>query len=81
MKTNKEISTAIFIIGENVKRERLRIGLSQEQLAFKSNITHGTISKLERHDMDNISLKTIVSLAMAMGVATVTLLYDKDDYL
>lgn len=68
MKANKEISNCIFKIGENVRRERLKRGLSQEQLAFKSDITHGTISKLERHDINNISLKTLTKIALVLNL-------------
>lgn len=68
MSANREISDVIFKIGVNVQKERLRSSMSQEQLSFSSGITISTISKLERHDLDNISIKTLVCIAVALGV-------------
>jgi len=34
-------------IGENLKKYRLKSGLSQEDLAVKANVTFHTISKIE----------------------------------
>lgn len=75
MGANRQISDVIFRIGVNVQRERIRSSMSQEQLSFTSEITISTISKLERHDLDNISIKTLVCIAVALGVDVHTLFY------
>jgi transcriptional regulator with XRE-family HTH domain len=75
MGANREISDVIFRIGVNVQKERIRSSMSQEQLSFSSGITISTISKLERHDLDNISIKTLVSIAVALGVDLISILY------
>jgi len=75
MGANREISDVIFKIGVNVQKERIGSSMSQEQLSFTSGITISTISKLERHDLDNISIKTLVCIAVALGVDLQSLLY------
>lgn len=52
--------------GRNVKAERNRIGLSQEDLAEKMNVNSQYISKIECGHA-NMSLKKIVELTNYLG--------------
>lgn len=52
--------------GRNIKAERCRIGLSQEDLAAKMNVNPQYISKIER-GLQNMSLKKIIELTNFLG--------------
>ena len=54
-------------IGENVKKYRLQKGLTQEKLAYKSNLSVATISKIER-GLTNPTSDVIESIARALNV-------------
>lgn len=53
--------TILKQFGRNIKIERIRIGLSQEQLAEKMDVNVQYLSKIER-GKQNMSLKKIVEL-------------------
>ena len=53
--------------GEAVRRERMRRGLSQEELAFESELDRTYISSVERGKR-NISLLNIYRIARALKV-------------
>ena len=55
-----------FIIGEQPKDERLRAGLTQEQLADKIGTKKSFISRVERGHAD-IQLSTLVKLFQGLG--------------
>ena len=55
-----------FIIGEQLKDERLRAGLTQEQLADKIGTKKSFISRVERGHTD-IQLSTLVKLFQGLG--------------
>ena len=55
-----------FIIGERLKAERLRSGLTQEQLAEKIGTKKSFISRVERGHTD-IQLSTLVKLFRGLG--------------
>ena len=54
-------------IGVNVKKYREQKGLSQEKLAYKSNLSVATISKIER-GLTNLTADVIESIARALDV-------------
>ncbi|WP_199719792.1 MULTISPECIES: helix-turn-helix domain-containing protein [Anaerotruncus] len=54
-------------IGVNVKKYREQKGLSQEKLAYKSNLSVATISKIER-GLTNPTADVIESIARALDV-------------
>jgi transcriptional regulator with XRE-family HTH domain len=56
------------LFGANVKRERGRAGLSQEQLADRAGFHATEISRLERGVRDP-RLDTIVRISRGLGVA------------
>ncbi len=59
--------------GRNVRRARLRLGISQEELAHRSGLHRTYVGGVERGER-NISLLNIVKLARALDVAPSRLL-------
>lgn len=53
-------------IGEKIKRMRLRLGLTQEELADRTELTKGFISQLER-DITSPSIATLEDILAALG--------------
>ncbi len=53
--------------GHNVRAERQKIGLSQEELADKADLDRSYVGGVERGER-NISLVNIVKLARAIGI-------------
>jgi transcriptional regulator with XRE-family HTH domain len=60
------------LVGQHVKRLRLKTGLTQEQFAEKSGFSQQYLSTLER-GRRNPSIVTIYELATALGVSHVEL--------
>jgi DNA-binding XRE family transcriptional regulator len=56
------------IFGQNVRRIRSEIGLSQEELAFRAKLHRTYISSVERGER-NVSLENIFAIAEALQVA------------
>jgi transcriptional regulator with XRE-family HTH domain len=61
------------IFGNNIKKYRLNINLSQEELAAKASLHRTYIGSVERGER-NISLENIVQLAKALDVSPSDLL-------
>ena len=61
-----EMECDAFVIGEQLKGERLRAGLTQEQLADMIGTRKSYISKVERGHTD-IQLSTLVRLFRGLG--------------
>lgn len=61
-----EMECDAFIIGEQLKDERLRAGLTQEQLADRVGTKKSFISRVERGHAD-IQLSTLVKLFRGLG--------------
>ena len=61
-----EMECDAFIIGEQLKDERLRAGLTQEQLAEKVGTKKSFISRVERGHAD-IQISTLVKLFQGLG--------------
>lgn len=62
------------IIGQNVFHYRKEAGLTQEQLSERTDLTTGTISKIERGTMA-VMITTLYSIAEALHVTCDALLY------
>ena len=62
MKTQQETSAAI---AERMRARRKELGLSQAALAARSGVSLGSLKRFER--MHEISLSSLVKLAMALG--------------
>ena len=56
-----------IMIGEELKKERLRIGFSQEQLAEKAGVHRTYISLLERN-IKSPTLDVLFRICKALGV-------------
>ena len=61
-----EMECDAFIIGEQLKNERRKAGLTQEQLANKIGTKKSFISRVERGHTD-IQLSTLVKLFRGLG--------------
>ena len=61
------------LVGENVRKVRLKRGLTQERFAEKSGFSQQYLSSLE-NGRRNPSIVTIYELAMALGVSHLELL-------
>ena len=55
------------IVGEAIRAERLKAGLSQEKLAEKCNLARNYIGNIERAEK-RVSLETLARVARALGV-------------
>ena len=53
-------------IGEKIKRMRLRLGLTQEELAARTELSKGFISQLER-DLTSPSIATLMDILETLG--------------
>ncbi|MAF13632.1 MAG: transcriptional regulator [Parcubacteria group bacterium] len=53
-------------LGKNIKKLRLRVGLSQEALAYKADIRLSNLAKLEGGFNSNPTLQTLVSIASVL---------------
>ena len=62
------------VLGENIKKYRLKNGLTQEKLAQRANVTHSSMSKIEAGFNDNPRIKTVQRIAVALGVTVNDLL-------
>jgi DNA-binding XRE family transcriptional regulator len=55
-------------VGERVKARRIELGLTQEKLATKANITKGFLSDVE-NGRRNVGADTLLDLATALSVS------------
>jgi transcriptional regulator with XRE-family HTH domain len=63
----------VRLLGENVRRERLRRGLTQDALAAEAGMRRSYLSDLER-GVRNPSVQALGRLAMALKVEAANLL-------
>lgn len=57
------------MLAENIKKYRNKLGLTQEALARKANISYNTIIKLESKGITDPRMETLKKLASALGVS------------
>ena len=57
----------LVVIGNNVRKKRTSLGLSQNQLAFEADITREFINKIEA-GKNNMSIKTLERIATILEV-------------
>ena len=65
-------SKILLKFGLNVKKKRLELGLSQEELAFKSNLHRTYIGMIERGEK-NITLYNIHKIASGLKINVIEL--------
>ncbi|MDO8524698.1 MAG: helix-turn-helix transcriptional regulator [bacterium] len=61
-------------IGENIKKRRAKLGLSQENFAQKSGVKYTTLTKIESGVIKTPSVLMVEKLAKALGVSIEDLL-------
>lgn len=65
-------------IGKRLREFRDQAKLSQEQLAYKSGVPQGTISRIENAVHGDVEVTTISALAHSLGMTTSELIGEKD---
>ncbi|MFD1392732.1 helix-turn-helix domain-containing protein [Lacticaseibacillus jixianensis] len=55
-------------ISRLVRAQRKKLGLTIEQLAEKAGVSVSLLSRVERGDVDNISIKKLSEIAAALGL-------------
>jgi transcriptional regulator with XRE-family HTH domain len=63
-----------IVFAANVKRERRKIGMSQERLSKESGLSREYIGRLERKVFVNVTMTTAKQIAKALGTTVVALL-------
>ena len=63
------------LLGKRIREERIKLNLTQEQLAEKVDISTSYVGQIERGER-NISLDTLVNVANILGVTIDFLLQD-----
>lgn len=61
-------------IGENIKKRRTRLGLSQEDFAQKSGVKYTTLTKIESGVIKTPSVLMVEKIAKALDVSIEELL-------
>lgn len=61
-------------IGENIKKRRTKLGLSQEEFAQKSGVKYTTLTKIETGVIRTSSVAIVAKIAKALGVSIEDLL-------
>ena len=61
-------------IGENIKKRRTKLGLSQEDFAQKSGVKYTTLIKIESGVIKTPSVLMVEKIAKALGVSIEDLL-------
>lgn len=56
-------------IGENIKKLRLKAGISQDSLSKKAELAFHTISKIESGSTPDPRIDTVKKIADALGVS------------
>ena len=65
-------------IGSKIKRMRVRLGLTQEELAARTELTKGFISQLER-DITSPYIATLMDILEALGTNVSEFFSDRED--
>jgi len=55
-------------IGENIKKYRNKLELTQDDLVRKSGVKHTTLTKIESNVVTKPSVQTVAKIAKALGV-------------
>ena len=56
-------------IGENIKKARNKLGLTQDDLVRKSGVKYTTLTKIESDVVVKPSVQTVAKIAKALGIA------------
>lgn len=58
-----------FTIGENIKKYRQKLGISQDVLSKRANLAFHTIAKIEAGSTPDPRIETVKKIADALGVS------------
>jgi transcriptional regulator with XRE-family HTH domain len=61
------MQTTVVKIGENLKRQRIRKALTQEELARKARLTTASVARIERNETEP-RMSTLRKLAKALDL-------------
>ena len=61
------------LLAKNVRRERVGVGLSQEELADRSQVRRSTVARIEKA-VQEPRISTLVAFSEAMGIPLVALM-------
>ena len=61
-------------IGENIKKYRSKLGLTQDDLVRKAEVKHTTLTKIESGSVVKPSVQTMAKIAKALRVSIEDLL-------
>ncbi len=67
---SKEIST----IAKNIRKNRKKIGISQDKLSKLADVSHNTIIKIESGSIKNPTIRTVQKIAKAFNISVDKLL-------
>ncbi len=65
---NNSDDVSFSSIGDNIKKYRTKLGITQDELSDRAGIAYSTVAKLEQGSIKNPSLTTIMSISSALGV-------------
>lgn len=78
MITNKDLNNEYSLFARNIKYNRERLNMTQEELAEKSDISVSYIKQIERgKDYKNISLTIMLKLSKALNTSIRDLFNEK----
>ena len=61
------MQTAVVKIGDNLKRQRIRKALTQEELAIQAGLTTASVARIERNETEP-RMSTLRKLAKALDI-------------
>lgn len=61
-------------IGENIKKYRNKLSITQDDLVRKSDVKYTTLTKIEGDFVQKQSVQVVAKIAKALGVSTEDLL-------
>lgn len=67
-------------IGKLIKKERKKVGITQEQLAIKTNYSLSFIANIESNTYQSFSLHTLYNIANALNISIHDLIPSKDTW-
>lgn len=62
-----------------IKLLRVKLGLTQKELAKKVCISHVTLSKIEKGNYENLTLRTMLKLADALDTTVQELFFSDEE--
>lgn len=63
------MSKPVSKIGNNVRKYRKKLGISQDTLSKRANLAFHTVAKIEAGSTPNPTIETVKKLADALGVS------------